>query len=93
MCCIIRVLEEFPSRIMSEQLELPLPAVEDNNIYFEDLTLTADSVLAGNIGCYRDVFIVGVSDEGFSYRASSGDAMFWTYALERARHYLMNSMG
>lgn len=74
------------------QLELPLPEVEDNVIYFENLTLTADSVLAGNIGHYRDVFIIGVTDEGFSYRASTGDAMFWSYALERARTYLINSM-
>jgi hypothetical protein len=77
---------------LSDQLELPLPEVEDNNIYFEDLTLTADSVLAGNIGMYRDVFIIGVGPQGYSYRASNGDAMFWSYALERARNYLMNSM-
>jgi hypothetical protein len=76
-----------------EQLELPLPDVEDNTIYFEDLTLTADSVLAENIGQYRNVFIIGVTDEGMMYRASNGDAMFWSYALERARNYLMNSMG
>lgn len=76
-----------------EQMELPLPEVEDNTLYFEDLTLTADAVLANNMGSFRDVFIVGVSEEGFSYRASSGDAMFWSYALERARNYLMNSMG
>lgn len=75
-----------------EQLELPLPEVEDNNIYFEDLGFTADSVLAGNIGFYRDVFIIGVTDEGFHYRASSGDTMFWSYALEKARNYIMNSM-
>lgn len=78
---------------MTEQLELPLPEVEDNTIYFEDLTLTADTVLAGNIGHYRDVFIIGVTEEGMAYRASSGDAMFWSYALERARSYIINSMG
>lgn len=75
-----------------EQLELPLPEVEDNIIYFQDLTLTADTVLATNIGHYRDVFIIGLTDDGFSYRASNGDAMFWSYALERARNFLMNSM-
>jgi hypothetical protein len=75
-----------------EQLELPLPSVEDEKIYFEDLTLTADSVLANNLGHYREVFLIGVTDEGFAYRASNGDAMFWSYALERARTYLMNSM-
>lgn len=75
-----------------EQLELPLPDVEDNNIYFEDLGLTADVVLAGNIGKYREVFIIGLTEDGFSYRASNGDAMFWSFALERARTYLINSM-
>lgn len=75
-----------------EQLELPLPEVEDNLIYFEDLILTADSVLAGNMGIYRDVFIIGVTPEGLAYRASNADAMFWSFALERARTYLMNSM-
>ena len=75
-----------------DQYELPLPEVEDNVIYFEDLNLTADTVLAGNIGCYRDVFIIGLTDQGFAYRASNGDAMFWSFALEKARNYLMNSM-
>lgn len=78
--------------MIEEQMELPLPDVEDNNIYFEDLTLTADSVLAGNMGHYKNVFIIGVTDQGFQYRASNGDAMFWTYALEKARNYVMNSM-
>jgi hypothetical protein len=76
-----------------EQLELPLPEVEDNNIYFEDLTLTADSVLAENMGHYRQVFVIGVADNGFKYSASNGDAMFWSYALDRARQFLMNNMG
>lgn len=76
-----------------EQLELPLPEVEDNTIYFESTTLTADSVLAGNLGRYREVFLIGVHDDGFAYRASNGDSMFWSYALERARNYLMNCMG
>lgn len=77
---------------MSEQLELPLPEVEDNIIYFESTTISADTVLAGNLGNYREVFIIGLSDQGFQYRASNGDAMFWSYALERARNYLMNCM-
>jgi hypothetical protein len=78
---------------VTEQLELPLPEVEDNTIYFESLTLTADSVLANNLGCYREVFIIGLTEDGFSYRASNGDSMFWSYALERARNYLMNCTG
>jgi hypothetical protein len=78
---------------MDEQLDLPLPEVEDNAIYFEDLTVTADSVLANNLGKYRDVFIIGVTDDGFEYRGSNSNAAFWAYALERAKHFLMNSMG
>jgi hypothetical protein len=78
--------------MMEEQFELPLPEGEDNTLYFEDLTLTADSVLAGNIGLYKNVFIVGVTDNGFCYRASNGDALFWSYALEKARAYIMNNM-
>lgn len=73
-------------------MELPLPKVEDNTIYFENTTLTADGVLAGNLGKYREVFLLGLDDKGFSYRASNADAMFWSFALERARNYLMNSM-
>lgn len=76
-----------------EQLELPLPDVEDNVIYFEDLTMTANSVLVGNLNCYREVFIIGVNEDGFQYRASNGDSMFWQYALERARNYLLSCMG
>lgn len=76
-----------------EQLELPLPEVEDNTIYFEDMTLTADTVLAGNLGSFNEVFLIGLTNDGFQYRASNGDSMFWSFALERARNYLMNSMG
>lgn len=74
-------------------MELPLPEVEDNTIYFETTTMTADTVLAGNLGKYKEVFLLGLTDDGFQYRASNGDAMFWSFALERARNYLMNSMG
>ena len=77
---------------MSEQLDLPLPDVEDNRIYFEDLCLTADSILAANMGSFRDVFIIGLTEEGLAYRASNGDIPFWAYALENARNYIMNSM-
>lgn len=78
---------------MTEQLELPLPEVEDNRLYFEDLTVTADSLMASHMGRYHDVFIVGMTPDGFEYRASSGDLMMWTYALERARNFLLNNMG
>jgi hypothetical protein len=78
---------------LSEQLELPLPDGEDNIIWFEDLTITADAVLAGNMGFYKDVFIIGLTEDGLCYRASNGDTPFWAYALEKARNYLMNSMG
>lgn len=76
----------------SEQLELPLPEVEDHNIYFEDLTLTADSVLASNTGHFRDVFIIGLTEDGLCYRASNGDIPFWAYALEKARSFIMNNL-
>jgi hypothetical protein len=76
-----------------EQLELPLPSVEDNIIYFEDLTLTADSVLAANLGKFREVFIIGVTDGGFEYRGSNANTAFWSYALDRARHFLMDISG
>lgn len=77
---------------MSEQLELPLPEGEDNIIYFESTTITADSLLAANLGYYTDVFIIGLTEDGLCYRASNGDGPFWAYALEKARNYIMNSM-
>lgn len=77
---------------MSEQLDLPLPEVEDNTIYFEDLTLTADSLLVANMGQYKDVFVIGLTEHGLCYRASNNDVPFWAYALEKARNFLMNNL-
>lgn len=77
---------------MEEQLLLPLPEGQDNIIYFENTTTNSDSVLAGNLGKYKEIFLIGVTEAGFQYRASNGDAMFWSFALERARNYIMNSM-
>jgi hypothetical protein len=74
-------------------MELPLPDVPDDRIYFEDLTINADSVLATNLGKFKEVFVIGVTDEGFEYRGSNNNAAFWSYALDRARHFLMNSFG
>lgn len=76
-----------------EQLELPLPEVPDDRIYFEDLCLTADLVLAQAMQSYNDVFVLGINEDGFHYRASNGDARFWIFALERAKNWLLHNMG
>jgi hypothetical protein len=78
---------------MEEQLELPLPGVEDNRIYFEIVTASADGTLKGCLGKYNECFIIGVDDQGFKYNGSSNDAAFWTFALDRARHFMMNNFG
>lgn len=77
---------------MSEenQLELPLPEEDDDKLYVENLTLTPDTMLAGCMGKFKRVFVIGVDDDGFSYSASSSDTYFWTYALERAKQFIMN---
>lgn len=78
---------------MGEQLELPLPEVEDNRIYFELTTSSADAVLTSSLSKFKECFIIGVTSEGFQYDASNTDAAFWTYALDRARHFMMNKFG
>lgn len=75
-----------------EQLELDLPEVPDNRIYFESTSVNADIILAQSIGKFRECFVIGVSDEGFYYAGSHGDATQWLYALERAKTYLMRMM-
>jgi hypothetical protein len=76
-----------------EQMELPLPEVPDDRLYFESTTLTADTVLAKAISVFDDVFILGINEEGYQYRASNDDARFWVYALERAKQWLLHQMG
>lgn len=77
---------------MSEQLELPLPEVDEDVIYFENKTMNADVILATGIGKYDDAFVLGIHDNGYSYSASNGDARFWIYALERAKQWLINNL-
>jgi hypothetical protein len=77
----------------NEQLELPLPPVEDNNIYFEDLTLTTDTMLARAMGKYRSAFVIGIPNDGLpEYLGSHSDIVFWMVALERAKAFMMKCM-
>ena len=76
-----------------QQLELPLPEVPDNLVYFEDLTLTTDTMLAGSIGKYRAAFIIGIPDDGVpEYMGSHTDIMFWSVAIDRAKAFIMRYM-
>jgi hypothetical protein len=78
---------------LSEQLELPLPEVEDNTIYFEDLTLTTDTMLARAMGKYRSAFVIGIPEDGCpEYLGSNSDVFFWSVALDRAKAFIMKYM-
>jgi hypothetical protein len=73
-------------------MELPLPEIEDNTIYFESTTMNADVCLAQGINKFDEVFVLGIHKDGYNYTASNGDARFWIYALERAKQWLINNM-
>jgi hypothetical protein len=79
--------------MIEEQMELPLPEVPDDNLYFENTTVTSDILLAKSIGKFDDVFILGISEDGYNYQGSHGDARFWVFALERAKQWLLHQMG
>lgn len=75
-----------------EQFELDLPVPEDI-IFYENLTATADSVLAYNIGKHRQVFLIGIDADGFpSYFSNHPNAIFWSFALERARNFILQQV-
>jgi hypothetical protein len=73
-----------------EQLEMF--SHEEDALFVENLTLTADKVLYKNVGEFENVLLIGIRPDGTAeYASNMGDVPFWLFWLQRCQMFMMRN--